>query len=201
MYHAVPLEPGNFYHLYNRGINGCDLFRETTNYEHFFSLYVTHIEPVADTFAWVLMKNHFHFLIRVKDLQPPADLPGLGNLECHTVKPPSQAFSNLFNAYTKAFNKKYHRTGSLFEKNFRRKKITSRAYLKWVLLYIHNPVHHGFCQHPSEYAWSSYLSCLSVKPTNLQRETVIGWFDSLGNFKTCHEQKVGIRGIEDLLGI
>ncbi len=65
MYHAVPLEPGNFYHLYNRGINGCDLFRETTNYEHFFSLYVTHIEPVADTFAWVLMKNHFHFLIRV----------------------------------------------------------------------------------------------------------------------------------------
>jgi len=126
----------------------------------------------------------------------------LGNLEGQKVKPPYQAFSNLFNAYTKAFNKKYHRTCSPFEKNFSRKKITSRSYLKRVLLYIHNnPVHHGFCRHPSEYAWSSYLSCLSVKPTNLQRETVIGWFDSPGNFKTCHEQKVGIRGIEDLLGI
>ena len=202
MYHAVPLEPGNFYHLYNRGINGCDLFRETTNYEHFFSLYVTHIEPVADTFAWVLMKNHFHFLIRVKDLQPTTDLPGFKNLEGQQVKPPYQAFSNLFNAYTKAYNKKYHRTGSLFEKNFHRKKITSREYLKRVLLYIHNnPVHHGFCQHPSEYAWSSYLSCISVKPTNLNRETVIGWFDSLGNFQTCHEQKVEISGIEYWLAI
>ncbi|MEI7526732.1 MAG: hypothetical protein WCJ95_20455 [Mariniphaga sp.] len=183
----------------DRGINGCDLFRETTNYEYFFRLYLKHIEPIADTFAWVLMKNHFHFLIRIKDIP---DLPGLKNLEGRGTKPPHQYFSNLFNAYTKAFNKKYDRTGSLFEKNFHRKRITSRDYLKQVLLYIHNnPVHHGFCNHPSEYAWSSYHTCISVKPTNLNRETVIGWFNDQGSFQNCHEKKVEISGIEDWLAI
>ncbi len=183
------LEHGCFYHLYNRGIDGCDLFRETTNYEYFFNLYLKHIEPIADTFAWVLMKNHFHFLLRIKDLSGSSDLPGFKNLEGLVKKPPYQYFSNLFNAYTKAFNRKYDRTGSLFEKNFHRKHIATEDYLKQVLLYIHhNPVHHGFCDHPSEYPWSSYLSCVSIKPTHLHRDAVIGWFDDLGNFNYCHDE-------------
>ncbi len=94
-----PLGHGNYYHIYNRGIDGCDLFRETTNYEYFFNLFLKHIEPIADTFAWVLMKNHFHILERIKDLsevtkpfRTPPDLPGFKNLEglrYHTISPKS----------------------------------------------------------------------------------------------------------------
>jgi putative transposase len=199
MNHLEPLIHGNYYHLFNRGIDGCDLFRETTNYEYFFDLYLKHIEPIADTYAWVLMKNHFHFLLRIKDVPViPPDLPGFENLE--GLKPPHQHFSNFFNAYTKAFNKKYGRTGSLFQKNFHRKRISNQDYLKQVLLYIHNnPVHHGFCTSPAEYPWSSYLSCITVKPTHLQRDQVIGWFDDLGNFKYCHEKKVETDRIEKWL--
>lgn len=51
----IPLEPGNYYHIYNRGINSCNIFRETDNYEHFLRLYDKYISPVANTFAWVLM--------------------------------------------------------------------------------------------------------------------------------------------------
>ncbi|NOU45912.1 MAG: hypothetical protein HOO86_02490 [Bacteroidales bacterium] len=61
------LLPGNFYHIYNRGINSCDLFHEPTNYEHFLGLYDKYISSVADTFAWVLMPNHFHLLVKVKE--------------------------------------------------------------------------------------------------------------------------------------
>ncbi len=186
------LEFGKYYHIYNRGIDGCDLFREQTNYEYFLNLYDEHIQKIADTYAFVLMKNHFHLLVRIKDL------PGFQNLE--GLKPPHQYFSNLFNAYTKAFNKKYGRTGSLFEKNFHRKHINNQDYLKKVLLYIHNnPVHHRFCEHPVEYPWSSYLSYISIKPTRVQRETVIGWFDDLENFKYCHAKKVETEKIEKLL--
>ena len=186
------LEFGKYYHIYNRGIDGCDLFREQTNYEYFLNLYDEHIQKIADTYAFVLMKNHFHLLVRIKDL------PGFQNLE--GLKPPHQYFSNLFNAYTKAFNKKYGRTGSLFEKNFHRKHIDKKDYLKKVLLYIHNnPVHHRFCEHPVEYPWSSYLSYISIKPTRVQRETVIGWFDDLENFKYCHAKKVETEKIEKLL--
>lgn len=45
------------YHIYNRGINSCAIFTETTNYEHFRALYEKHISPVADTFARVLKEE------------------------------------------------------------------------------------------------------------------------------------------------
>ena len=60
------LVPDNFYHIYNRGINSCDLFREMENYEYFLWLFDKHLKLMYDTFSWVLMPNHFHFLIKVK---------------------------------------------------------------------------------------------------------------------------------------
>ena len=64
---SEPLEFGQYYHIYNRGINGCDLFTSEENYQYFLNLYEKHIDPIAETFAWVLMPNHFHILIRLKD--------------------------------------------------------------------------------------------------------------------------------------
>jgi len=61
-----PLEYGKFYHLYNRGINGCALFYSAKHYQHFLRLYEKYISAVAETYAWVLMGNHFHFLVKVK---------------------------------------------------------------------------------------------------------------------------------------
>ena len=63
-----PLENGKYYHIYNRGINSDILFKENDNYEYFLRLYDTHIDPIAETYAWCLMKNHFHFLVRIKDV-------------------------------------------------------------------------------------------------------------------------------------
>jgi putative transposase len=215
-----PLTPGNFYHIYNRGIDGCDLFREPENFEYFLGLYDKYISPIAETYAWVLMKNHFHFLIWVKEaslnltgfnhpsnltgfdhpsnltgFDHPSNLTGFENLS--GLKPPHQHFSNLFNAYTKAFNKRFSRHGALFERPFKRKLIHDEVYLKQVIVYIHNnPVHHGFCEHPVEYPWSSYLTCLSLKPTRLNRNAVIGWFDDAANFKYMHNQKLNAEMIE-----
>ena len=204
MQQTEPLTCGNYYHIYNRGIDSCNLFTEPDNYEYFLSLYDKYISPVADTYAWVLMPNHFHFLVRLKEEEVVASLhlTGFENLSGVEAKPPHQHFSNLFNAYTKAFNKRNGRHGSLFERPFKRKLIDSEEYLKQVILYIHNnPVHHGFCSHPMEYPWSSYLTCISVKPTKLHREQVMGWFDNLANFKYMHEQKVEVERIEQWLDI
>ena len=76
-----PLESGRYYHIYNRGINGCDLFTEEDNYYHFLNLYEKYIDPIADTYSWVLMPNHFHLLIRLKDTDE-IDLTGFENLVC-----------------------------------------------------------------------------------------------------------------------
>lgn len=203
MHKTVPLLFGNYYHIYNRGINSCKLFKNPENYEYFLDLYDQHITPVAYTFAWVLMPNHFHFLVRIKEEKDiiPINLTGFGNLSgLKKPKPPHQYFSNLFNAYTKAVNKRFLRHGTLFERPFKRKLIDNQDYLKQVILYIHqNPVHHGFCDLPLDYPWSSYLTCVSVKPTKLHRESVLGWFDNVANFKYLQNQKIEFEKLEDWL--
>lgn len=192
-----PLTPGNYFHIYNRGINSCKLFYEPDNYEYFLRLYEKHVSPVADTFAWVLMPNHFHLLVRIKDFPTPTGFETLSGLG---AKPPHQYFSNLFNAYTQAINKRFKRHGALFERPFKRKLIDTEIYLKQLILYIHNnPVHHGFCNHTVEYPWSSYLSCISIKPTQLQRYTVLGWFDDVADFKHRHNDTIETEKIEKWL--
>ena len=114
------LEEGKYYHIYNRGINGENLFRETENYSHFLRLYEKYIEPVADTFAWCLLKNHFHLLIRVKKQNEII----LDKLEYTTTEKPKQLnisrqFSHLFNSYSQSINKRYNRTGGLFHSPFK----------------------------------------------------------------------------------
>ena len=173
----VKLDSGKFYHVYNRGINNNPVFFESDNYNYFFKLYQNHIDPVAETYAWCLLKNHFHFLIKIKEEN-----------QMQSDKKPHQCFSNLINAYTKAINKRYHRNSSLFQRTFRRKEINNEAYLKNVIIYINNnPVKHQLCEHPMDYAWSSYLTIICNKPTKLKRESVIELFNDVDNFKYAHQ--------------
>lgn len=58
---------GKFYHIYNRGNNRRNLFSEVSDYEHFLALYDKYISPIAETLAWVLMPNHFHLVVRIKE--------------------------------------------------------------------------------------------------------------------------------------
>ena len=179
------LESGKYYHIYNRGNNGENIFIEDKNYGHFLRLYERHITPVADTFAYCLMRNHFHLLVRIKDLQ------GFQNLEGLKQADPTNQFSKLFNAYAKAINKTYRRTGSLFEKRFRRKEITSPKYFSRLICYIHaNPRKHGFVNDYRNYPYSSYQILLSHVPTVLHRDEVVEWFGSKQIFMNVHQQEI-----------
>lgn len=193
------LEYGKFYHIYNHAVGGRNIFHGSSNYEYFLSLYDKHITPVAETYAWVLMKNHFHLLVKIRDLNQT----GFENLSGLNPKPLHQHFSNLFNAYTKAYNKYYETRGALFERPFKRKLIDNNGYLQQVVLYIHNnPVHHGFCKHPEDYPWSSYLTCTSDKITKLKREEVMKWFNNKSNFKTKHgKTNIDMDKMDDDMGI
>ncbi|MDP4270936.1 MAG: hypothetical protein Q8909_12525, partial [Bacteroidota bacterium] len=172
------LVSGKYYHIYNRGINGEDLFRNERDYEHFLFLYSKFIEPIAETYSWVLMPNHFHLLVRIKEnvvykysrVDFPNDedfnavkwetVPIQKEIATDNAKSPEAYlhFSHLFNAYAKNHNIVSNRHGNIFERPFKRREIDNEVYLKNVVIYIHNnPVHHGFCDHPMEYPWSSYL--------------------------------------------
>jgi len=201
MEQKVALLHGNYYHIYNRGNNGIDVFLETENYYHFLRLYAKYIEPIADTYAWCLLKNHFHILVRIKDKAEinESDLT-YNTIEKPKLIEPSRQFSHLFNAYTQAINKRHKRTGSLFEKNFERKLVSSERYFQKLIFYIHNnPVHHGFVKQMSLYPWSSYKSVISEKPTLLKRNEVFGLYGTKEDFIDYHRQEQNTNEILDVL--
>ena len=167
------LEPNKFYHIYNRGNNRENIFLEDRNYSYFLRLWESHTKSIADTYAYCLLKNHFHALIKTKD---------------DDKAEPSKQFSNLFNSYAKSVNRAYSRTGSLFERPFGRNEIDSESYLAQAVLYIHlNPQRHGFARTFKAYPHSSYDILLSDQQTFLRREEVFEWFGSRKHFIQAHE--------------
>lgn len=192
-----PIEFGRYYHIYNRGNNSNDLFFEPENYYHFLRLYEKYVDPIAETYAWCLLKNHFHLLVRIKDKEEIAKITrDKGNLDAIRILNPSNQFGHLFNAYTQSINKRYKRTGSLFEGAFERKLVTSEKYFQKLIFYIHNnPVHHGFVDNMIEYPWSSYGTITSTKPTKLNRAEVIEQYGDIENFIFFHQQEQNLSGI------
>jgi putative transposase len=161
---AIPsnlLKFNSYYHIYNRGINSSPLFLKDSNYERFIMLMKKYLPTVTDCYAWVLMKNHFHFVLKTKareDISKWQREYGFKQIEEKYRL--YQQLSNLFNAYVKYFNLLNERTGSLFENRFKRRELKSMDDVKNVISYIHNnPIKHRIVEHPLEYPWSSYLSC------------------------------------------
>ncbi|MDP4239405.1 MAG: transposase [Bacteroidota bacterium] len=172
-------EPGVVYHVFNRGNNKEDIFKEEKNYVYFLSLIQKHLLPVAEIYAYCLLKNHFHLALRIKD-EP--------FLDDKYKQKPYLAFSNLFNAYTKSINKLYNRTGSLFQEHLHRKRVEDEAYLTQLIAYIHlNPVKHAFSDDFKSYRYSSYQAYTTRKSTNLSCDYVMSLFEDRANFEYWHD--------------
>jgi len=204
----TPIEYGKYYHIFNKGNNSENLFFKPEHYRHFLKLYEIYIEPVAETFAWCLMRNHFHIFIRIKDeneigfLNPDnakreeldikwkTFFPEKGDTKFYKKPVPINMFKHLFNAYSSWFNLKTNRKNKLFKKDFERILVKDREYFRNLIIYINNnPVHHGFVEHPIEYPWSSYKTVISEKSTKLKRKEILNSFDNIENFKYIHNQK------------
>lgn len=126
---------GSYYHIFNRGVNKEDIFKNEQDYIAFkkrikiilgkdSSSYIK-IEPCPlgsfEINAYCLMKNHFHLLIK----------------QSSNVKI-SSLILKLCTSYSLYFNKKYERVGSLFQDTFKARLITSSEDLMQTSAYIHN---------------------------------------------------------------
>ena len=122
-----PLLYATYYHIYNRGVNGEDIFVEERIYDLFLRLFERHLLPVADLFAYCLLRNHFHLSVRIKSEEEILETQ-VKTLKVSTPKMrhdvqesfsdsgdrsqgkplgfetyASRRFSNFFNAYAKRF--------------------------------------------------------------------------------------------------
>jgi len=171
------LQYGVTYHIYNRGIDHAPIFHGPDNYRRFLQLYAYHVGWLVDTYAYCLLSNHFHFALRVKDrvvvekfIRRHEAMKPIDRTGPNPSQPPSQHFSNLFNAYARAFNKRYGRDGALFKRPFGRIPVTTDAYFAYLIVYIHqNPQKHGFVADYREWPYSSYQALAGNMPTQLDR--------------------------------
>jgi hypothetical protein len=214
-----PLVHGNFYHIYNRGNNGENIFAQERNYAYFMDLWWKHISPIAETWAYCLLRNHFHAVVYIKeqinltglttdatspnsrvdkDENPAAIHEDLSGFSKKKPNEPSQYFSNFFNAYSRGFNIATQRTGTLFERPFKRIPIDNENYLMCLIVYIHqNPQKHGFVIDFKSWNYSSYSSIIGNNPTRLQRDKVLRLFGSREDFIRIHREIQPLTDFED----
>ncbi len=197
----MSLFPNGIYHIYNHAIGDDNLFRTEENYTYFLKRYAYFIHPIARTYSYCLMPNHFHLLVKIRSEEElfavfskfqtsiDPDLEGFQNLQGLTIERKiSKQFSNLFNSYTKSYNKYFNRRGALFCHNFKRKHIDKDNYFSSVIQYIHrNPVHHGFCSEIKDWKWTSYHALLCDKTTLLERQEILDWFGTQIHFREAHQ--------------
>ncbi len=188
-----PLMEGEYFHIYNRGVNGEDIFKEQRNYHYFLQQYIIYCSDVLETYAYALLKNHFHLLVYVKEnvLVPKHD--GQGTIQLNA----SRQLSHFFNSYAQAVNKANNRTGPLFESPFERKLIDDDNYLTSLIYYCHfNPKIHEFVRDFKDWEFSSYNTILKNNNIFLSSQKVLDWFGEVAAFEKAHSDRYGESNME-----
>ncbi|MBK8519635.1 MAG: hypothetical protein WAT20_01065 [Ferruginibacter sp.] len=191
-----PLVEANYFHIYNRGVNGEDIFKEQRNYYYFLQQYTRYCSDVLETFAYALLKNHFHLLVYVKENVSVPKNNGQGIIQLNA----SKQLSHFFNSYAQAVNKAYNRTGPLFESPVERKLIDDDNYLTSVIYYCHfNAQLHEFVKDFKDWEFSSYHTILENNCNIVASQKVLDWFGGLVAFKNAHSGRFKNNDIEKFI--
>jgi len=139
--------PGAIHHVYGRGIEKRDIFRDDDDRKEFRLRIKFNLKRAgASCLAWAFLPNHFHLLFHSRE--------GILSTFMH----------RLMSGYSLYFNRKHKRAGHLFQNRFRSSLIRSERYLLEAIRYIHlNPVRAGLVrtlEELAEYPWSGHRDLL-----------------------------------------
>lgn len=176
---TIRIDTGDsYYHVYARGSNKMLIFREDNDKDYFLSLLARYlsVKPAVskdgtpyphyreriELLCYCLMDNHFHLLFYQNEK---------GEL--------SNFMKSLMTSYTAYFNRKYKRTGPLFESRFKAALITVDSHLAHISRYIHlNP------RSWRRYPYSSYYIIIKRRePEWLQPNKILEDYDSVEEYE------------------
>ena len=167
------------YHIILRGINKQIIFGDEEDHDRFLKTIKKYkIVCGYKVYAYCLMSNHVHLLIRVG--QEDLDL----------------IIKRIAGSYVYWYNWKYSRTGHLFQDRFRSEPVDSDEYFLTVLRYIHqNPVKAGVCDRIDDYKYSSYKEYIYNTISLIDKEFTL---DKLGttDFKDFNEEMTNEKCLE-----
>ncbi|RXK48224.1 hypothetical protein [Aquirufa rosea] len=170
-HYYTQFQPGEYYHIYNRGVDKKSIFKSRSNYSFFLRQWCKYLEGYLGVIAYSLNDNHFHFLVQVNYFSE-SDLEGktVHQLVVSRLK-------KFFQSYAMAFNKQQGRVGTLFQTPFKRALVEKLEDLSTLIAYIHlNPQKHGLTSNFRNWDWSSYKKVLQFKKSLIEKEFVLEWF-------------------------
>lgn len=131
---------GAVYHVMARGVDGRDIFIDDQDRRLFLNTLNSCVgDASAVVLAYCLMGNHFHLAIQVGDV------------------PLATIIQRLLTGYAMTFNRRYARTGHLFQARYKAIMCLNERYLAILIHYIHmNPVRAGITARPHDWPWSSF---------------------------------------------
>jgi len=223
MERKISFSEGEYYHIYNRGVNKNDIFGDIHDREHFVRLLfvsnsnravrfseikslpfssINRNEPLVSIGAYCLMPNHFHVLI--KEINE-------GGI--------SRFMAKLTTGYSMYFNKLHGRVGPLFQSRFKASHVNNDNYLKYLFAYIHlNPVKliepewkekgiidKNFAEnYLKKYRYSSYEDYTGIEREEnmiLTKEVFPDYFDSTHDFKDFITDWLTYKNEEEVEGV
>lgn len=161
---------GAIYHVYQRGNNKEFIF-ENDNIKTFILKYLKEYNKKFDyeLLAYVIMDNHYHFLIKTNK---------------ETISTIMFFINNLL---AKHINRKLNRTGHAFDSRYKSKLVETDANLIWLLRYIHrNPVKAKICSDINDYKWSSHYFYNNYVKSHINIDFILSM---LGNSKESAIEK------------
>ncbi len=153
------------YHIILRGINKQRIFEDDEDNLYFLEMLKTYKDISGyELYAYCLMSNHLHLLIKEGE------------------EPLSIAFRRIGASFVYWYNRKYSRSGHLFQDRFKSEPVETGEYFLTVMRYIHqNLLKAGIAKEVQEYPWSSYRE-YSQKPLICNTEFALNMF-SLDHIK------------------
>ncbi len=151
------MSKSNIYHIMLRGINRQKIFLDEEDHRHFLEV-LEHCREISEfrLYAYCLMSNHVHLLLHADG------------------EPLEQVMKRIGTRYVVWYNRKYARTGHLFQDRYKSEPVQDNAYFLTVLRYIlNNPVKAGICRKAEDYPWSSasdYFSGGGMTDTSFAEE-------------------------------
>ena len=147
-------EEGGIYHVIQRGNNREFVFGDEVDKEYLIGQFMLLNVSGFRVYGFVIMGNHYHIVIR-------------------TVGDTLQSIMHRLNLkYSKYYNRKYTRSGHVFQGRYKAIPVRDEKYILGLLRYIHqNPVKAGVCKRTEEYTWSSDRNYR-------EREDNNGWVDT-----------------------
>jgi len=178
-------QPGSYYHIYNRGAHGRSIFREETNYHYALQKIKIYCrEFQLGVIAYCLMPNHYHLLIRQDGEWTAGLLP-----------------QRVFNSYSKAYNKMYAHSGTLFESRYHSRSVQDEPYLLHLCRYIHaNPARDRLVERPEYWPYSNYLEWIGEREgTLIDRAFISGCFPDPREYAAFVHEYLDMRQMPEAL--